>query len=178
MIIRASPRLASPRLASPRLASPHDDSPFPLPPFCLCMVNNLWGNVKDERRITYEKELSCCFIQKDIFPSGKLYRLSFLCLQQILIIFSFSCRKKFKTRSGDTIRLIDLLEEGLKRSLDKLKDKERDKVGFLKCSLGTHYLFFLFKPFFLRFVLVSVLLLVRVIFYLASKVIRCCYFAL
>lgn len=38
-------------------------------------------------------------------------------------------RKKFKTRSGDTVRLIDLLDEGLKRSLDKLKEKERDKVG-------------------------------------------------
>lgn len=37
-------------------------------------------------------------------------------------------RKKFKTRSGDTVRLVDLLEEGLKRSMDKLKEKERDKV--------------------------------------------------
>ncbi|XP_066257384.1 arginine--tRNA ligase, cytoplasmic [Euwallacea similis] len=37
-------------------------------------------------------------------------------------------KKKFKTRSGDTVRLLDLLEEGLKRSLDKLKEKERDKV--------------------------------------------------
>ncbi|XP_056372463.1 arginine--tRNA ligase, cytoplasmic isoform X1 [Hyla sarda] len=37
-------------------------------------------------------------------------------------------KKKFKTRSGDTVRLVDLLEEGLKRSMDKLKDKERDKV--------------------------------------------------
>ncbi|XP_070790223.1 arginine--tRNA ligase, cytoplasmic [Pituophis catenifer annectens] len=37
-------------------------------------------------------------------------------------------KKKFKTRSGDTVRLIDLLEEGLKRSMDKLKEKERDKV--------------------------------------------------
>ncbi|XP_030067658.1 arginine--tRNA ligase, cytoplasmic [Microcaecilia unicolor] len=37
-------------------------------------------------------------------------------------------KKKFKTRSGETVRLIDLLEEGLKRSMDKLKDKERDKV--------------------------------------------------
>ncbi|MGH0184710.1 UNVERIFIED_CONTAM: hypothetical protein FKN15_016110 [Acipenser sinensis] len=36
--------------------------------------------------------------------------------------------KKFKTRSGDTVRLMDLLDEGLKRSMDKLKDKERDKV--------------------------------------------------
>jgi len=37
-------------------------------------------------------------------------------------------KKKFKTRSGETIRLIDLLDEGLKRALDKLKDKGRDKV--------------------------------------------------
>ncbi|XP_075455279.1 arginine--tRNA ligase, cytoplasmic [Ascaphus truei] len=37
-------------------------------------------------------------------------------------------KKKFKTRSGDTVRLIDLLEEGVKRSMDKLTDKERDKV--------------------------------------------------
>lgn len=37
-------------------------------------------------------------------------------------------RKKFKTRSGDTIRLRDLLEEGLTRALAKLKEKERDKV--------------------------------------------------
>ncbi|XP_078509516.1 arginine--tRNA ligase, cytoplasmic isoform X2 [Lissotriton helveticus] len=37
-------------------------------------------------------------------------------------------KKKFKTRSGETVRLRDLLQEGLKRSMDKLKDKERDKV--------------------------------------------------
>ncbi|KAM6985842.1 arginine--tRNA ligase, cytoplasmic [Aplochiton taeniatus] len=37
-------------------------------------------------------------------------------------------KKKFKTRSGDTVRLMDLLDEGLKRSMDKLKDKERDKI--------------------------------------------------
>ncbi|XP_013859525.1 arginine--tRNA ligase, cytoplasmic [Austrofundulus limnaeus] len=37
-------------------------------------------------------------------------------------------KKKFKTRSGDTVRLMDLLEEGLKRSMDKLREKERDKV--------------------------------------------------
>lgn len=36
--------------------------------------------------------------------------------------------KKFKTRSGDTVKLIDLLDEGLTRSLDKLREKERDKV--------------------------------------------------
>nr|XP_046265712.1 arginine--tRNA ligase, cytoplasmic [Scatophagus argus] len=37
-------------------------------------------------------------------------------------------KKKFKTRSGDTVRLMDLLEEGLKRSMDKLIEKGRDKV--------------------------------------------------
>ncbi|XP_038056656.1 arginine--tRNA ligase, cytoplasmic-like [Patiria miniata] len=37
-------------------------------------------------------------------------------------------KKKFKTRSGDTVRLAELLDEGMRRSLDKLKEKERDKV--------------------------------------------------
>lgn len=36
--------------------------------------------------------------------------------------------KKFKTRSGETIKLIHLLDEGLKRSMDKLKEKNRDSV--------------------------------------------------
>ncbi|XP_067141690.1 arginine--tRNA ligase, cytoplasmic [Centruroides vittatus] len=36
-------------------------------------------------------------------------------------------RKKFKTRSGDTVRLADLLDEGLERALQKLKEKGRDK---------------------------------------------------
>ncbi|CAK9832851.1 Arginine--tRNA ligase, cytoplasmic [Anthophora retusa] len=39
-----------------------------------------------------------------------------------------SDKKKFKTRSGDTVKLSDLLDEGLKRALQKLKEKERDKV--------------------------------------------------
>ena len=37
-------------------------------------------------------------------------------------------RKKFKTRSGETVRLVDLLDEGLKRSGEKLVEKGRDKV--------------------------------------------------
>lgn len=37
-------------------------------------------------------------------------------------------KKKFKTRSGDTVRLADLLKEGLERSLQKLKEKKRDEV--------------------------------------------------
>lgn len=35
-------------------------------------------------------------------------------------------KKKFKTRSGDTVKLRDLLDEGLKRALDKLLEKKRD----------------------------------------------------
>lgn len=37
-------------------------------------------------------------------------------------------RKKFKTRSGDTVKLNDLLDEGVKRSLETLKAKGRDEV--------------------------------------------------
>ncbi|XP_076289361.1 arginine--tRNA ligase-like protein [Lasioglossum baleicum] len=37
-------------------------------------------------------------------------------------------KKKFKTRSGDTVKLTDLLDEGLRRTLEKLKEKERDKA--------------------------------------------------
>ncbi|KAJ8297774.1 hypothetical protein KUTeg_024305 [Tegillarca granosa] len=36
-------------------------------------------------------------------------------------------KKKFKTRSGDTVRLVDLLDEGIKRAEAKLKEKDRDK---------------------------------------------------
>ncbi|KAF4529246.1 hypothetical protein B566_EDAN017704 [Ephemera danica] len=37
-------------------------------------------------------------------------------------------KKKFKTRSGDTVKLSDLLDEGLSRALEKLHEKERGKV--------------------------------------------------
>nr|AHF48759.1 cytoplasmic arginyl-tRNA synthetase [Caryedes brasiliensis] len=37
-------------------------------------------------------------------------------------------RKKFKTRSGESVRLVDLLDKGLERALDTLKQKGRDKV--------------------------------------------------
>ncbi|KAL4001997.1 arginine--tRNA ligase [Acanthocheilonema viteae] len=37
-------------------------------------------------------------------------------------------KKKFKTRSGDTVRLTDLLDEGVKRAEIKLQEKQRDKV--------------------------------------------------
>ena len=37
-------------------------------------------------------------------------------------------KKKFKTRSGDTVRLVDLLDEGIKRAEEKLIEKERQNV--------------------------------------------------
>lgn len=37
-------------------------------------------------------------------------------------------KKKFKTRSGDTVKLVDLLNEGLVRALEKLIEKSRDQV--------------------------------------------------
>jgi len=37
-------------------------------------------------------------------------------------------KKKFKTRSGETVRLVDLLDEGIHRSREKLIKNERDKV--------------------------------------------------
>lgn len=37
-------------------------------------------------------------------------------------------KKKFKTRSGDTVKLSDLLDEGVRRSLETLKAKGRDQV--------------------------------------------------
>ena len=37
-------------------------------------------------------------------------------------------KKKFKTRSGETVRLRDLLAEGESRALAKLREKERDKM--------------------------------------------------
>ncbi|XP_033111883.1 arginine--tRNA ligase, cytoplasmic-like [Anneissia japonica] len=37
-------------------------------------------------------------------------------------------KKKFKTRSGDTVRLADLLDEGIRRSREKLMERGRDKV--------------------------------------------------
>merc|ERR1712141_158316 len=36
-------------------------------------------------------------------------------------------KKKFKTRLGETVKLSDLMDEGLKRSMEKLLEKGRDK---------------------------------------------------
>ena len=38
-------------------------------------------------------------------------------------------KKKFKTRSGDAVCLVDLLDKGMERALSKLKEWNRDQVG-------------------------------------------------
>ena len=40
-------------------------------------------------------------------------------------------KKKFRTREGDTVGLVDLLDEGLQRAHDKLREKDRHKVEML-----------------------------------------------
>ena len=45
-------------------------------------------------------------------------------------------KKKFKTRSGDTVRLLALLDEGLERSLARLKERKRDEVIVFVCERG------------------------------------------
>ena len=40
-------------------------------------------------------------------------------------------KKKFRSRKGDTIRLVDLLDEGLQRARQKLVDKDRSVVSLL-----------------------------------------------
>ena len=47
-------------------------------------------------------------------------------------------RKKFKTRSGETVRLVDLLDEGVQRAEARLKEKERDKVSEIKFFLSVN----------------------------------------
>ena len=57
-----------------------------------------------------------------------LYWDQFYFFDRNVILSNFFSRKKFKTRSGETIRLLDLLDEGVRRAEDKLKEKGRDKV--------------------------------------------------
>jgi len=45
----------------------------------------------------------------------------------------FIFRKKFKTRSGDTVKLLDLLDEGVRRAEEKLRSRET--VSFFSDSI-------------------------------------------
>ena len=65
-----------------------------------------------------------------------MFGLCFLWLFRVHFVVCMlpTCRKKFKTRSGETVRLVDLLNEGLRRSEQKLIEKGRDKVRvFAEC---------------------------------------------
>ncbi len=57
-------------------------------------------------------------------------------------IYSILCcyRKKLKSRAGEAIRLRDLLDEGLERSMAKLKEKDRHNV--ISLFLVDYYLFY------------------------------------
>ena len=57
-------------------------------------------------------------------------RLIFLHVCTVRVVYS-ATRKKLKSRSGDTIKLKELLDEGVERCTEKLKEKERQKVDVL-----------------------------------------------
>lgn len=56
-------------------------------------------------------------------------------------------RKKFKTRSGETVRLTDLLDEGVRRSMAKLIEKQRDQVKIYSFILNLCRFYFVWKGF-------------------------------
>ncbi|CAB3377557.1 Hypothetical predicted protein [Cloeon dipterum] len=79
--------------------------------------------VVDAGQSTHFETIWAC-AEKCGFIDKRKVRLDFLGFGVVL----GEDKKKFKTRSGDTVRLIDLLDEGLKRAGEKLVEKERDKV--------------------------------------------------
>lgn len=83
-----------------------------------CNLSTCWKVVFGDVETSDSVIVLCC----------EIYAVSWLLDFTSNRLFCLLLRKKFKTRSGDTVRLMDLLEEGLKRSMDKLKEKERDKV--------------------------------------------------
>ncbi|CRL08609.1 CLUMA_CG021334, isoform A [Clunio marinus] len=78
--------------------------------------------VTDAGQSTHFKSLFSCARKVGILDSSKV-RVDHVPFGVVL----GEDGKKFKTRSGETVKLLDLLDEGLKRSLEKLKEKERDK---------------------------------------------------
>lgn len=76
-----------------------------------------------------EESWACCFWTCSW--RGQVSHWIFLGASWLLPSFCFLlCRKKFKTRSGETVKLTDLLNEGVKRATAKLREKEREKVHF------------------------------------------------
>ncbi|KAG5672612.1 hypothetical protein PVAND_002727 [Polypedilum vanderplanki] len=79
--------------------------------------------VTDAGQATHFKSIFACAKRAGILDPSKI-RIDHLGFGVVL----GEDGKKFKTRSGDTVKLSDLLEEGTRRSLEKLKEKERDKI--------------------------------------------------
>lgn len=79
--------------------------------------------VTDAGQATHFKTIFQCAERMGILDPGK-HRVDHVVFGVVL----GEDGKKFKTRSGDTVKLNDLLDEGLSRAMEKLKEKERDKV--------------------------------------------------
>lgn len=70
------------------------------------------------------KATSCAFKDRPL----SLWRLDTVCFDKPVNVPLFASRKKLKSRSGDTVKLRELLDEGVERSAEKLKEKGRDQV--------------------------------------------------
>ncbi|XP_065201317.1 arginine--tRNA ligase, cytoplasmic isoform X2 [Planococcus citri] len=79
--------------------------------------------VVDEGQSTHFQIIESCARRTNWYDPSKV-RMDFVGFGVVL----GEDKRKFKTRSGDTVRLVELLDEGLKRAADKLKEKGRDSV--------------------------------------------------
>lgn len=79
--------------------------------------------VTDSGQATHFKAIFSCAKRAGILDSSKV-RIDHVGFGVVL----GEDGKKFKTRSGDTVKLSELLDEGLKRSLNKLMEKDRGSV--------------------------------------------------
>ncbi len=97
--------------------------------------------VTDLGQFTHFQQVWSCARKADILPPNvKMEHVGFG-------VVLGEDKKRFKSRSGESIRLKDLLDEGVKRARDKLLEKERDKVGLLTFLYISHILLVLSYPF-------------------------------
>ncbi|KAJ1529673.1 hypothetical protein ONE63_006430 [Megalurothrips usitatus] len=79
--------------------------------------------VVDAGQSTHFEVLEACAVKAGIMDPEKV-RLDHV---QFGVVLGED-KKKFKTRSGETVKLVALLDEGLKRAGDKLKERGRDEA--------------------------------------------------
>ncbi|XP_025417721.1 arginine--tRNA ligase, cytoplasmic [Sipha flava] len=79
--------------------------------------------ITDAGQSTHFDTLKKCAIRANILDPSRV-RMEFIGFGVVL----GEDKKKFKTRSGETVRLVGLLDEGIKRARDKLIEKGRDKI--------------------------------------------------